>query len=437
MDKIKQSLTSNSFIALIYIITVFLWWLNEPIIAMILYVILAIIIIITDTKRITIVTLIMAALISFRDTNLSSTAPIITITVIVALPFIIFDIAKTKFNFKNKILIALLIFLGANVLSLINITKDTIIWGLLGVAQTFAFALLFFYLSNRQKEGDFKYLGKNAAALGISIAVEFAIYALTYDGDMIGKNIKLGWGMSNSIAMLVTMLVPLTYSLYLQNQNNKFPLFAVIIELTVVLLMLSKGAYIAMAVVLVLLGILLLKKAKDRKTLIYDHIFAFGLYGIVLLAIFQIDSLKQGFLLYFERMDDRGWFIDASRIDIYKYSLSIFKRFPLFGSGSYTGVYYLVEGGFPANLIHYHNIFLHSLATLGIVGLGSFLYFLYVSIKSTFVNQSYNITVFIAIVGMIIHGMVDNTWYNPLIIICLLTALSVLGKVKQANLVHN
>lgn len=431
MNKLRIFLNSNLFIALIYGITIVLWWANLPVVAMVTYVVVLILIILTDTNRITIVTLALAALISLRETSLEQTAPIITIAVVASIPFLVYDIIKTKVDTKNKISIALLIFLGANLLSLLNITSDVFSYGLLGVAQTLGFVILFVYLSSRQKEGDFNYVAKNSAALGIAIGLEFLIYILTYNGDVMGKDIKLGWGMSNSIAMLVTLLIPITYSLYLNNQKNKLPLLAIIIEIVIIIFMLSKGAYLAVIIMLPIIAIILIIQAKDKNTLLIDHLWMFIFLGVSILFIFQIDALYDGFKNYFDRMDDRGWFDDEARIGIYKYALSIFKRFPLFGSGSYTGVPYLVENGYHAGLLHYHNIFLHSMATLGVVGLGSFLYFLFVSIKATLVKNSYNLLVFSAIVAMLVHGLVDNTWYNPLVMIFILTALSVIKKVEK------
>lgn len=437
MGKIKSFFNSIYFIALIYLITIALWWYDLPIIAMIIYIAFAIFIILANINRITLITLLFAAIIVFKDTSLGKTGPIIVVTIAVALPLILYDIFKTKININNKILVALLVFLVANVLSMINLNRDTFSFGILGIGQAFAFVLLFIYFANRQKDGDYYYVAKNAMILGLAIGIEFILYAISYEGEMMGKDIRLGWGMSNSIAMLVTLLVPLTYSLYIANQKNKFVLFAVVVELIIILFMLSKGGYIATIAMLPIMAIIAYKKASSRKTLFIDQLVTFALLGIVLLAVFQIDPLREGFVSYFDRMDDRGWFMDEARINIYKYALSIFNRFPLFGSGTYTGIPYLVENGYHAGLLHYHNIFLHSMATLGIFGLLSFLYFLYTSIRSTLVNHSYNLFVFAALVAMIVHGMVDNTWYNPLVMICILTALSVLGKVEKNNLVQN
>lgn len=437
MNKIRSFFNSIYFIVLIYLITIVLWWYDLPIVAMILYLFLILIIIIANINRITIITILFAAIIVFKDTSLGKTGPIVVIAAVIAVPLLLYDIFKTKINLDNKILVALFIFLGANILSMINTTSDTFSFGVLGVGQTFAFVLLFLYFSNRQKDGDYVYVAKNAMILGLAIGIEFIIYAITYEGDLMGKDIQLGWGMSNSIAMLVTLLVPLTYSLYIENQKNKFVLFAVVVELIIILFMLSKGGYLATLVMLPIMGIIAYKRVPNKKVLIYDQIITFALLGIALLAVFQIAPLREGFVLYFDRMDDRGWFIDESRIDIYKYAISIFNRFPIFGSGTYTGIPYLVEGGYLAGLLHYHNIFLHSMATLGIVGLISFLYFLYTVFKSLLVKHTYNLFVFAAIVAMIVHGMVDNTWYNPLVMICILTALSVIGKVEKNNLVLN
>ena len=437
MDQIRKFINGNYFIALVFIITILVWWLNLAVVAMVFYIALIILIIAIDANRITMTTVVLAALICFRETSIQETAPIIIIAGLCAIPFLIYDIIKTKIDYKNPIFISLLAFLAANILSLLNTTSDTFTWGILGIGQTLGFVFLFLYLSSNQKEGDYHYFSKATAALGLAVAIEFLIYFLTYTEGIIGKDIRLGWGMSNTIAMLMTMVIPITYYLYIENQSRKYVLAIVVIELVVVMLMLSKGAYLALVAVFLLLAVLALSKIKDRKTLFKDHLFALALLIIFGVIIFQIDTLWEGFKSYLEMMDTRGWFDDDSRLKIYRAAYNVFKRFPLFGSGSYTAIYYLVESGFAPGLVHYHNIFLHSMATLGLVGLLSFLYFLYISLKSCLINNSYNISVLIAVIAMIIHGMVDNTWYNPLVMIFILSALAVIGKVKKPNLVLN
>jgi O-antigen ligase len=437
MEQIRKFINGNYFIALVFAITILVWWLNLAVIAMVAYIFFIILIIALNANRITLITVVLAALICFRQTSIQETAPIIIIAGLCAIPFLIYDILKTKIDFKNPIFISLFAFLVANVLSLVNATSDTFSWGILGIGQTFGFVFLFLYLTSNQKEGDYHYFSKATAALGIAVAIEFLIYVLTYTEGIIGKDIRLGWGMSNTIAMLLTMVIPITYYLYIEDQSRKYVLAIVVIEFVVAMLMLSKGAYIALLAVFFLLAVLAFSKIKDRKTLFKDHLFALALLLIIAVIILQIDTLWEGFKSYLKVMDSRGWFDDDSRFKIYRTAYNVFRRFPLFGSGSYTSIYYLVEGGFAPGLVHYHNIFLHSMATLGIVGLLSFLYFLYTSIKSCFINNSYNIAVLIAFIAMIIHGMVDNTWYNPLVMIFILSALAVLAKVKKPNLVLN
>jgi len=421
---LQKYFNSNYFIVITYLFTIFCWVLENQNLAMIYYAIMGILIILLDARRTNLITLVMAGIINYRETTFEANVGIIITIVIIAAPVLIYDIIKTKLNYKNPIFLALLLFLLANTLSIVNITNDTLLLWAVGVAQVVAFAFIFLYFFTHKHSESQEYVGKNALALGLSIAFQFFMYMISYEGEAIGKDIHLGWGISNSIAMTLLMVIPLTIFLYINNQNKSYILIFIVLDILLIILMLSKGAYITLAVIFIPLIIIALLFVENKRRMLFDGLISAIIFILLLIFVSQLNILSEGIVEYLSRMDSRGWFDDKARIEIYTYGFEIFKKFPLFGSGSYTSGYYLVQEGMSDRLKHYHNYIVQTLATLGITGMASFIYFIFVAIKNTFKKYPYHLLVFIAILAMLLHGLVDNTWHNPIVMVVITIYLS-------------
>lgn len=422
MKAIRKYFDSYYFIIITFLLTIICWYFKNQMIPMIYYIIMGLLIIITNSKRVNLVTLIFAGIINYRITNYESNLPLFLIGSAVALPFIIYDLIKTKVNFKDPVLIALFIFLGANLLSLINTNKDNIVMGFVGVGQVAIFTLMYMYFANKKEADDYKIIIRNALFLSTAIILEFIIYYLTYEGATIGKDIQLGWGISNSIAMMCLILIPLVFYAYVEKQTRYYVLFIVFGLITVIILTLCKGAYLTIAVLIIPYAYLVFRYLQNKSKFLKVAIFAILFLGLTLLGISFIDKVGEGFKEYLDAMKDRGWFNDQSRIDIYEVGMKVFKQFPIFGSGSYTSRYYLDLNG-QEGLLHYHNYFVQLLATLGIFGLGSFIYLMFQMIRTSWHNDFYNVSVIFVTLAMFLHGLVDNTWFNPIVPIMTIIAV--------------
>ncbi|HHU55116.1 MAG TPA: O-antigen ligase family protein [Acholeplasmataceae bacterium] len=415
MNYIKKLLNSNYFIGFVYLFTVICWYYQKQNIAILFYLLCAICIIIFDANRINIATLIMAGIINYRDTTFSANFPLFLASFLVIIPFVLYDFFKNGIKFDIIFKSMFLIFI-VSVLSLINVNKETLSDSIIGVLQTGAFALIYLYFVNKRQNDDYEYIAKNALALGIAIALEFVIYIITYDGNTLGKDIDLGWGISNVIAMIEMMVIPLIIYLYSQNQNRMYLLLSVIIAIVVIALTLSKGAYLALSIISIPLVIVTYLNMPNRKKFIYDISYCLVILSFIIYITSNIDLIREGFIEYFSKMNDRGWFKDQSRIKIYKIGLETFLKNPLLGAGSYTGGYYLGLHGFKVTT--YHNYVVQILATIGLFGFISFCMYLFYVIKKIFTTKHhYNLSIFFVIIAISLHGLVDNTWFNPIIMV--------------------
>jgi O-antigen ligase len=385
----------------------------------------------TDASRINIVTIIFAGIINYRETSYENNYLIYLIIGGIIVPFMFFDLYRQGLKYKNSILIAMIIFLLANILSMVNITKETLAYGLSGIAQNAAFCLLFLYIWNIRKKEDYKFIGKSATYLSIAISIQVLIFLLTYEGEVLNKNIFLGWSASNTLAMIYLLLIPMTIYLYIENQKRIFLLPILIIDIAVIILTFCKGAYLTLAILFIPMVFYMRKFVKDRRRFTRNLLVMAGMMVLFLAIVFSVTSIREGFVNYFSQMAERGWFNDKARIEILKYGASVFKKFPLFGSGSFTSTPYLVFNGYKPSLKHYHNIIIQNLATMGIFGLLAFGNYLIQIFRKAKPNHFYNISVLFAVLSMLIHGMVDSTWHNPIIFIIMTIYLTCLVDKKE------
>lgn len=414
VEKIRSFIDSDIFIALIFMFTVCAWYYRIQIVAMSIYVVFLALIVLVDARRINIITLIMATVINYRIAKMEENLKIMIIYALVILPIVIYEFVRRTPKINHPIFIAMVLFLGVNILSLVNVTKDTLVFGLVGVAQVLLYTVLFLYFNTNKTEMDYKKIAKNAMAMGLAIAAEMVLLLMGLKGKTINKSmITLGWGLSNFIAITVSVLIPLTFYLYLDNSKNKLALFAVVLEFLVVLITLSKGAYLAWTVLVIpMIGYAFISMKKTKRILL-DGVLILIFLGGLFLVIRNTSWLWEAMKRYLDNMDERGWFNDPGRIKIYKTGFDLFKKYPLLGAGSYTGQYYLEQN------INFHNYFIQTIASLGSLGLISFGYFIFCVVKKAWVKDPFNIMVIFILVEMSIHGLVDTTWYNPLIMVIL------------------
>lgn len=425
MKLIRDFLNSKYFVILTYLIALVSWYFQRQLPAVIYSGLAIILIILFDAKRIGIATIILAGIINYRDTSYETNLwPFLIVGGLIA-PITIYDLIRNKASFKDPIFIALILYLLANIVSLVNITKENLNYGLVGILQTLAFCFLYFYVQNTKEAGDGRKVAESAAYMLVAIGIQVLIFILTYEGEVLGKDIALGWSASNSLAMVLMLLFPMTVFLYVEKEKYLI-LPLLVLNLALLVLTLSKGAYLTLAILLIPLLVFVHNYVKDKRKLTKSLLFMLAMTLIAFGFIFSISGIREGFVKYLKNMSARGWFNDQARIEIYKYGAEIFKEFPLFGSGSYTAKPYLIAYGYSPSLKHYHNYVIQNLATLGLFGLVTFGNFIVQIFRKARNSNFYQIAVIFASLAMLIHGLVDNTWHNPVIFIIVLIYLAVL-----------
>ncbi len=415
----KRFLESPYFMIVFYAASIGFWYLKSQVLAVAISIAIGLFIALFQTKKVVYVTIALGILINYRDTYFAFNRNSVFAAVGILLPFAFISFLKTKFHFKDLILIAFFVYLGANILSLITIDKPLLEQGIVGVLQTFAFVYFYMYFHNRKEKGDQEYLAKTYSLFGLAIFIEFIIFILGFKGTYTwDKSIELGWGVTNSIAMVLLTILPLIVYYLFKHPKHLFITALIIALVTLLVLTLSKAAYIAFAILIVpfLIFSKIYYDKTNKKKLFW---ITFGTSLVLGVAAFFIASsqekLVEGFREYILRMDERGWFNDVARLEIYQYAWTLFKQNPLLGTGSFTAAHYLTIGFDAPLLKHYHNYVMQMLATVGSVGFLSFAFLLFAMIRKAFSYSLFNIFVLFSIVAMMIHGLMDNTFHNPLI----------------------
>ena len=133
---------------------------------------------------------------------------------------------------------------------------------------------------------------------------------------------------------------------------------------------------------------------------------AINIFAALAILGFLIYIRMDYFLTIWSRLFD-DFFDDSGRFELYKEAWNNFKTYPLFGAGLFARV---TDNYFGL----YHNTILHTMATLGSIGLISLLW-QFIEIMKMFLKRMTveKAILFIALIGANIHGMVDNVYYMP------------------------
>lgn len=431
MKKVEQFINSIYFIILVNLIAVIFWYLKQPLITYGIYVIFLIIILFTKANRAAVASLIMSSIIAYQESNSDYlefhkifAMIFIPLGAIVIVLFVI-DIIKRKKGLKfTPIFYGFLSVLIVNILAFINVRgEDLRFIAILGVLQLFGYLVIYFYILNTQDNAGKKYISNVALITATAITIQFLIH---YQGlDVISKSDnELSWAVSNTIAMFYLVLIPIGLYNYFKNQKNFLALFITGINSCMMLFMLSRGAYFALALILIPSVVLFIYIAKEKSRFFIDVITT----AIVCFIVFFSLGYKLGlFDMVIEYFKNVSFFNDNGRYELYKIGFDLFKKYPIFGAGSYSGAYYLRD----RHLGTYHNYIIQVIATTGILGLISLLYFIYTVIKTSIKKHIFNTLFLISFLYILVHGLVDNSFYNPVIMIFLVLTMPFLEQYHE------
>ena len=442
---VRKFLNSIYFIILINGLGLIFWYTKQPIYSYISYLLAFILVIIFNARRIVVVSLILNGLIGYRvvstpefeklyKTNLI----VFTTLTIICVAIVTYDLffrRKVKLNLKNKIFLGWVVLAVGNLLSIVNATKNTLLMIVMGFLQIIAFLIIFIFIDHLKDETSDDYFSQSAIITGISITIQIFIHLLKEPDSYQALFYSLGWGNRNTISIMYMCLIPLVFYPYFKDQRKIYGIIFSGVFFVMTLLMLSRGAYLTIALLFIPFMVLSFRYINDKKKYIKDMLFTI-IISISLAAaiIFGLD--KQQYFYDHIASKIKNIFYSADRLKLIKIGFNVFKKYPIFGGGSFTGAYYLQVLN-ESHVATYHNYIIHALATTGLVGFGSFIYYLYSIFYNLRTRHKFNFCVFFVMLVLLIHGLFDNTFYNPLFMIFLSILLPMIKTKEEAQQLIN
>lgn len=358
--------------------------------------------------------------------------PLLITASILTIIFIISFIRKNP-KLNNGIFIGMILILFSKIFSLVNTPvlydslKEVALWAFYSILLLFLINL-----EDNKIDIDFQreYLAKVFIYLSLGVFIEIVIYYLEYG---LGQNIirfygsndvHFGWANTSTVSMLYLIVIPILLYFYTLDQKRYYILLIIGINTLMLHLMLSRGAYLA----LIILSLpLILKTLHDVKhktnfviTLIYITIIV--LLGLIIIAI-PTGYVKD----FFDFISSKGLSIEDKEL-ITRIGFNVFQRYPLFGGGDGSARFYL-KIAIDAN--RYDNFLIETLANIGIIGIVSFGYYLFYIIKYSLYKNKFNSYVLLVVIGVIIQGLMETTFYNPLVMVMLVFIFPLLTTEKQ------
>lgn len=269
-----------------------------------------------------------------------------------------------------------------------------------------------------------KYLCYCFAITGLTMIAQIGIVRTLFP-DMIPE---LGWANINAAAAFITLAVASCYYLLIKAERT-LPFILLLCVFYASFAIISSDAVVGLIIFFSPLMLLYtyrnIKHEHKKKILILFFIFVF-----VAIALFSIILYLKGYKYIFAEFEVS--FSDNGRLPLYKESLYLFAKYPIFGAGAgYTNYdTELITNGI--RIYNFHSTFFHVIATMGIIGFFAYLYYFIERFK--ILMAKYNAFTFFMLTAFIMfecYGMVDTCEFNAIPLMCAVTAMLVVVEITN------
>lgn len=340
---------------------------------------------------------------------------IVALTVTGAVIFVIKNRIYKKVSFKNTpLLLPALILSAAFMLNGVFSGKwvfGDLVFGFSNVAvYLLLFILIYHGFSDSEDAGELsKYFSFISMLISLVISAELIAHFITADNVFVNGSINkvavaLGWGIWNLVGVSLSVLIPVIfYGMHV----NKYPwLYFAVATLTYVMAVLTMSrnalvfatlAYAASVIICCFVG-------KNKR--VFRIITAVGVVGAVIVAIVLWDKIYALLGDYFSR-----GFSDSGRYALWRAAFENFKDTPIFGGGFYG--FNVETDVFGALAKQAHNTVFQLLSATGIVGLLSYAYYRFCSVKPIFRRPNLMKSMMALSIAVLLFGsLLDNFIFN-------------------------
>jgi O-antigen ligase len=217
----------------------------------------------------------------------------------------------------------------------------------------------------------------------------------------------------NAVALYLVPLIGIAASLFLYDRERWVrPVSAafLLIALGATFLSLSRGGYLALAVIALILAII-----NRYRWYLLPAVVVVGA------ALSRVPPIASRLAHEFDLHDPNNTFV--SRMDLWQATLRMLRDHPLFGGGlfGFAKTIQAYRGGvYEENLIYPHNIVLNMWTETGLLGLASFLWLLVQTFRVSWNGwtsgprawRAIQLGIVLAMVAVIVHGLVDVPYFK-------------------------
>ena len=343
---------------------------------------------------------------------------IVALTALGAVIFIINNRLYKKLSIKKTpLLLPLLCLSGAFLLNGAFSGSwgfSDLVFGFANVAvYLFVFLILYYGFTEEENSDDLaKYFSYISMLIALVISAELIAHFITADNMFIDGSINkvavaLGWGIWNLVGVSLTVLIPVIfYGMHV----NRYPwlYFAVAtLAYLMALLTMSRNALIFATLSYVACVIISCFVGKNKKAF---RIISLAGAALALVSVIVFwDKIYALLGDYFSR-----GFSDNGRFALWKEAFKNFLEAPVFGKGFYgLEVDDLMLTSFGPLAKQAHNTVFQLLSATGIVGIASYAYYRYSSIKPLLKKPSLKKTMMAMSVAVLLFGsLLDNFIFN-------------------------
>ena len=250
---------------------------------------------------------------------------------------------------------------------------------------------------------------------------------VSYHGTFPYKGLRLiGWGTSNTVASLILVATPCCC--YLMTKAKIFTPFLLLFIAFVFALLLSNsdgclgifGFFMPLLLVVTFLCV-----DKNRKRLFLTE---FAIFCIILFTILIIITRNYDFSNLLNTSD-------SGRLKIYEEALKLFVRYPIFGVGQgYVNLNVFNPSLDVLRQYNFHSSILHVMATMGTVGLLSFVYYVVQRFRILAGKNRFNLFVVLSFFMFESYALIDVSEFCIFPLLCIVTIIiSVTEKVNNTS----
>ncbi len=316
---------------------------------------------------------------------------------------------------------------GINIQSIYRWQQFFIMFAAVGII-----IVLYIFMISSSKKKSFSEISLIFTCLGVLLSLQtitFFIFSNDLSYHLAYKQLDVGWGISNNIALILLMTAPFTVYLIFTKNKTQSIIFSILAFLQIFSLIFtfSRGAILALFIEIIIFMIMAIKKAIKNEYPWKIILLILGCFmAIGILLFWKVVNIYEEFWINFKKMIINMDFSSMTeRMKIYTNTLKNMDSHWLLGQGIFSPMYNGDEltGGYSWA----HSTILHTLSTMGLVGVGALFFHFFQKYYVLLKKPNYiKLIILVSFAGSGLYGLFDVSYYFinymiPLVCIIILT----------------